>query len=152
MNGSFAWPAVWLWGLCLDMDVPVPDEKRGAKGTAMALSAALAIILAVLFVFPGFVAAWFSRAGVTISMVPDSRVNWPWSVLQNPHGTAPGPLKARLAQWVLYPANRIMRHSGTAREFYMREFQAASGKAVEIQMDGDFGIDAIEVKEVLPAR
>jgi hypothetical protein len=129
------WP-VWDMGLLIMSDSPVPDEKHSVKGAAAIM--ALVFILSTLLVFPGFVTAGFSRAGVTIYMVPDPRVNWPWSVLQNPHGTAPGPLKARLAQWVLYPATRIMRHSSTAREFYMWEFQVAGGKAMDIEMNGDF--------------
>lgn len=95
----------------------------------MAMSAALVLLLAVLFVFPGFVAAGFSRAGVGFMEIfpgDDWSITGPTILVG---GGPPRSLRAEtlFARAVLCPAYQVMKRSDRMREFYEWEFRLAGG-------------------------
>jgi hypothetical protein len=87
--------------------------------------AAVIVILAALLVFPGFVAAGFSRTG-SARIVSMNHITWMGFPAVSP------PPVARAEMDILAPANWLMYRSEPIRRFYMWQYRLAGGKDVSI--------------------
>lgn len=122
----------------LDAAAVQPTEtKSGARGwTGVAVLTVLALVLVVLIVFPGFMAAWFSRSSVRfVECFPGDD----WKVSKHMALTVGGhPARAQalehveslFAEVALYPAYQIMQRSSGAKKFYEWQFHRAGGRAL----------------------
>jgi hypothetical protein len=103
--------------------IEAKSDPRRWTGLAP-VSAVIALILALLFVFPGFVAAGFSKSGVTMLEVNEHY----WGVGEYTPRSSGGRARTQMAQVVLYPAFLLALHSRMVSELYTWEFQWAGGQ------------------------
>jgi hypothetical protein len=129
-------------------DATIPAGKSGAKGMAVVSAAIFILILAVVFVLPGFVVAGFSRANITVftSVEEDPRIICAWCIQDRVGSSAGDRAIGRAARWFLVPVNLLQLRSSVVRSFYAWEFQAAGGHGAYIIPSGDV-IDPNEREE-----
>lgn len=105
------------------MDSPIRNEKRG--WLALACAMIFGIALALLLVFPGFLAAWVSKSDGSVFVLCNSHYGRScWAFPHTRYDTA----RSRIAQSLLYPSYEVMRNSTTAKAFYIWQYELAGGK------------------------
>ncbi|HWB59893.1 MAG TPA: hypothetical protein VG733_10380 [Chthoniobacteraceae bacterium] len=101
---------------------PAPTQRAADSGWAKVILGVVALVVAVLFVLPGFLAALFSR---TSGAVIRSWNYGTWFIeVENPR-TAPFVLRCEMA--TIEPAKWVMRRSMAIHDFYMWEYVTAGG-------------------------
>lgn len=97
-----------------------------ARATGVVTLLAFTVMFAALIVFPGFVAAGFSREEKGIAVVND--------FLWKSHDDSPSLLvRGELA--ILTPAIWSARRSKSVREFYMWQYRLAHGREYWVESD-----------------
>ncbi|HWB61766.1 MAG TPA: hypothetical protein VG733_19945 [Chthoniobacteraceae bacterium] len=121
----------------VEADAPAPAERdTGAQrdpGSAWRMAkivfGAVVFVLIVLFVFPGFLAAGFSRAGGEWRTALYGR-QFAETHAYPPPTQLPGINRAK--QRILAPANWLMLRSEGARKFYAWQYHLAGGEDAEL--------------------
>ncbi|HWB58633.1 MAG TPA: hypothetical protein VG733_04040 [Chthoniobacteraceae bacterium] len=93
--------------------------SKPVRAASFAVVAVAVVVLLVMFVLPGFLAAGLSRCRLVLS---GNYYEW---VFQRPTAAAP-------VLVVLVPASWLMKHSERARLFYMWEYRIGGGENWEI--------------------
>ncbi|HWB58631.1 MAG TPA: hypothetical protein VG733_04030 [Chthoniobacteraceae bacterium] len=102
-------------------------ENAGATGRRghawqIAVGAVVCMVLAVLLVLPGFMAAWFSKRNGVVLL---NNVIW-----MGLWGTDKEPMALQVEMGILTPSEYLMLHSKPMRQFYRWEYRLAGGEEI----------------------
>lgn len=98
-----------------------PAEAAKHASAAIVCAGILVFILALLLIFPGFLAGLWSKAGARIYLVEDGRRgSWDYE----------NQTQAPLQKIILYPSEQLMTRSVIINRFYHWQFTRAGGETL----------------------
>ncbi|HWB58629.1 MAG TPA: hypothetical protein VG733_04020 [Chthoniobacteraceae bacterium] len=104
-------------------DAPASAQRAAGAAWGKVVLAAVVLVLAVLLVLPGFMAAWFSRGHAVVLL---NNVAW-----MGKWGMGNEPMALRVEMGILTPSDYLMMHSKPIRHFYRWEFRLAGGEEMQ---------------------